>query len=61
MTQTVPAHPNRIVKGTALGIGEAERDAVARRLNVEPETTRYGHPLLFQQDARRFLETHGLA
>ncbi len=61
LVATVPAHPNRIVKGTALGLGEAERLDAIRRLNVDAETTQRGLQLLYQQDARTFLETHGLA
>lgn len=61
LTETAPAHPDRIVKGTALGIGEAELNDIVRRLNVDAEIQLRGHGLLFPQDARTFLETHGLA
>ncbi len=60
ITQTVPSHPDRIVKGTALGLGQADRDGVIRRLNLDADTVgRAG--VLFELDARAFLEMHGLA
>jgi len=61
MTATVPAHPDRIVKGTALGLGEDERNDVVRRLNVAAEDVHRAGGLLYQLDARVFLEMHGLA
>ncbi len=60
ITATAPEHPDRIVKGTALGLGEADRVEVVGRLNVGADIIR-GQGLLFQQDARTFLETQGLA
>ena len=60
-TATVPAHPDRIVRGTAVGLGEAGRDDVERRLNVAAETVRQSGGVLYQLDSRAFLETHGLA
>jgi len=61
ITATVPGHPDRIVRGTAVGLGEAGREDVVRRLNIDAETVRRSGGLLYQLDSRTFLEMHGLA
>jgi hypothetical protein len=57
---TESEHPSRIVKGTALGLGEAERLDAQRRLGLEHALLQQRGGL-FESDARSFLEKHGLA
>jgi len=58
---TIPGHPDRIVKGTALRVGKAEREDIDRRLNVPADVISRSGGVLYPLDARAFLETHGLA